>query len=689
MTATRVLIGTASGKARLWECRTARPVGLPMSLQAAICAASFSPDGQIVLMGSTDGVSRLWDVDSGQALGQPMIQKDRIVGVSFSSNRREIITASPNHLATWDISRTPRVQFGQPWSSTASSGSVDVMLSPDGKTALVLSGNEDGTMQLWDTAAQKPIGQPLPASDNYGPAYSPDGRTILTAATDGTARLWDTSRANPIGPPMKLDAAIRASAFTSDGKSLIIVTIDGKTHVRNIASGQAPCDPLSSALLCITHDGFNRQQQVVATRDGHRVLASPDGFTARLRAIPSGEPIGSEISVGSPLGAVAISDDDRSVAIGGDNGSARVWSTDTGEPVGQAINHPSAISALAFSPDGKLLLIGGNDGVARLWTLSTKRPIGEPMIHKGAISDVWFTHDCQTVWIRSRAGLRLWDTVTGNPLGPAVELPGILHARPQPNEQTVLGSAGSWWWRWKVPRGVAGDAAEIARGVHSLTGLALDAGGGAHLLEKADWVVARGEFSRSRSRGIDDGSPASDEDWHRLQLAARDEPNRQTLAPEPIDRSKAFGCRQTRARSRPDPSSAWATGYAPLRTIVGPSSLELLVPFSHRWVIWSKDKRTGTELLRPTPWPSSATKERPHFTGLAKRLDERGKWEEAITAFKKAVALGLKSAIFTNRGYYHLYQKRAPERAIAYFSLAIENREGSEASDGFAHPTSN
>jgi len=69
---------------------------------------------------------------------------------------------------------------------------VAVAYSPDGKTAL--TGSQDGTARLWDTATAQAIGV---AMKHQAPlvsvAYSPNGETVVTVTEDNTARLWDVA----------------------------------------------------------------------------------------------------------------------------------------------------------------------------------------------------------------------------------------------------------------------------------------------------------------------------------------------------------------------------------------------------------------------------------------------------------------------------------------------------------------
>jgi WD40 repeat protein len=64
-----------------------------------------------------------------------------------------------------------------------------VAFSPDGRT--VVTASWDHTARFWRAADGAPIGRPLIHQDEVrAVAFSPDGRTVATASQGGIARLW-------------------------------------------------------------------------------------------------------------------------------------------------------------------------------------------------------------------------------------------------------------------------------------------------------------------------------------------------------------------------------------------------------------------------------------------------------------------------------------------------------------------
>jgi WD40 repeat protein len=64
-------------------------------------------------------------------------------------------------------------------------------------------------------------------------AFSPDGKTVLTASYDGTVQLWDVATGKPIGPPWQHPIFCHLVRFSPDGRSAL--TLTGGDVGRNIA----------------------------------------------------------------------------------------------------------------------------------------------------------------------------------------------------------------------------------------------------------------------------------------------------------------------------------------------------------------------------------------------------------------------------------------------------------------------
>lgn len=120
------------------------------------------------------------------------------------------------------------------------------------------------------------------------------------------------------------------------------------------------------------------------------------------------------------MGAVAISPDGATLAIGETDGRTRLIDLATYQEKTNIVAAKYGIMALAFSPDGKVLASasGDVDCAIRLWDGSTGQPLGVLEGHLAYVSSVAF-HPRDSQILVSASGdqtIRLWDLSTRRPL---------------------------------------------------------------------------------------------------------------------------------------------------------------------------------------------------------------------------------------------------------------------------------
>jgi WD40 repeat protein len=329
--------------------------------------------------------------------------------VAFSPDRKRLAVASADRIGllnpeTWQVVGDDLVGKGGDVSSLA--------FSPDGKR--LVSGRRDGTLQVWDTASNKPIGEPMTGHGGSvnSVAFSRDGERIVSGSADTTLRLWNVQSRLPIGEPMAGHSGdVLSVAFSPDGRliasggadsTLQLWATDTRLQVAELPSGSER--PVSS---------------VAFSPDGRRFVSASGStlqFWDTATRTQIGEPLQGHTAA---VKQVVYSGDGTRIASGGDDKTIRIWDAATGVPVGEPlVGHDTSITGLSFEPDGSRIASSSYDGTLRVWDARGAQVFRG---YQDVVTSVDFSPDGK--WLVS-AGLdqtiRQWDVDTGIQAGPVI-----------------------------------------------------------------------------------------------------------------------------------------------------------------------------------------------------------------------------------------------------------------------------
>jgi WD40 repeat protein len=328
-----------------------------------------------------------------------------------------------------------------------------VAFSPDGRTAVTAS--LDGTARLWDGLTGKPRGEPLRHEGCVlQAAFSPDSRLVVTASLDRTARLWEVHSGRPRGAPLRHRNPIRSVAFSPDGRTVLTGSNDGGAQIWELASERPLGEPLR-------HQGW--LQQVGFRPDGGVAITAGQGDSAvRLWDLRTGG------MIGQPIPYYPGRRNNRSSRFFACSGSgafiltagwwrsgqeqcAQLWDATNCEPLGPPLCHDGGIRAVDLSRDGSVAMTGGDDRTARLWDARSGKPLCDPLRHAQRVLAVAL-NDSGTLAVSGSEDrtARLWKVPSGEPMGDPLHHPGyVLAVAFRPDGKAVLtgcddGAARLW-----------------------------------------------------------------------------------------------------------------------------------------------------------------------------------------------------------------------------------------------------
>ncbi|MBY0525632.1 MAG: WD40 repeat domain-containing protein [Gemmataceae bacterium] len=309
-----------------------------------------------------------------------------------------------------DVRSVPLTVVERPFTGHTASV-LCIAISPDGKQAV--SGSEDRTLRLWDTATGKELRRFQGHRDSVAAVAFVSDDVIMSGSHDRTVRLWDAKT----GKETKRfeGHTDRVTCVTSFGKDLFASGSQDKT-VRIWKLAQADKD---AAAVLTGHSGVVNSVQFGP--NGTWVLSASADATVRVWHAEEGKQL---CALEGHYGAVHVAqfgDGAASVVSGGNDRSVRVWKLpsplagtvkesrsfqghqnaviqlsvivgsghiwsgssqyqktdkflrkwelETGKETADAGVENDRIACIAFSRDGKFALTSGPDQTLRLWKL--------------------------------------------------------------------------------------------------------------------------------------------------------------------------------------------------------------------------------------------------------------------------------------------------------------------------------
>ena len=357
-----LLVSSMDQFVRLYDRQTGEEIrSIPLTDWA--WQAAFSPDGKFVLTGSDIGLVRVWDVQPQPHLPVFIGHTDAISAASFSPDGQLLATSAIDGLRLWQSS-TGQLLRNLPEAGSASG----TEFSADGR--YLLSGNLTGVATMWNVETGRAQRQFIHPSifQIYDMAFSPDGRSIMTAGTgpgtgdDLPETIWVWDLRHTAEPALKINTGghpIFQAVFSPDGQYILG------------AVGNEPVARLWEAKTGSLVREFTGHEDVVLdaafSPDGKIIATSSSDNTVRLWNAQTGQEIRQFLGHIEAVWGVEFSPDGKTLLSGSLDGTVRLWDMETGKELRRMVGHTAGVESAIFSPDGKFIVSVSDDGTARLW----------------------------------------------------------------------------------------------------------------------------------------------------------------------------------------------------------------------------------------------------------------------------------------------------------------------------------
>ncbi|TFL05500.1 hypothetical protein BDV98DRAFT_500333, partial [Pterulicium gracile] len=157
-----------------------------------------------------------------------------VYSVSFSSDRTCIVSGSDdNTVQVWNTATGEQVA-----KLNGHNGNVNSVSFSPVRTCIV-SGSNDHTVQVWDMAT----GEQVAKMDGHNSAvwsvsFSPDGTCIVSGSDDNTVRVWDTATGKQVAKMDGHDSSVNSVSFSPDGTCIVSGSDDNTVRVWDMATGE-------------------------------------------------------------------------------------------------------------------------------------------------------------------------------------------------------------------------------------------------------------------------------------------------------------------------------------------------------------------------------------------------------------------------------------------------------------------
>jgi RNA polymerase sigma factor (sigma-70 family) len=443
----KILAGAeeSDGMVYLWEAATGKKIRQFKASRSGfdgILPVAFSGDGKKLVAGGHE--LRIWEVETGKLLHSVKNQQESVGNVAFSADGKI--------LAAIYIDLMPPQRFHvDPWKELAPlQPKRDIELlafSPENKTLAVTTRpmsfpltpellRASGSIFLHDATSGKLLReiQAHQFVDRRGHeritalTFSPDGKTLASAAADRTIRLWEvaTGRERQAFPADSF--AIGSLAFAPDGKSLAWANSAGLIRIWDLRTRK-------TAHGHVGHQGV--VTSVALSGDGKTLITASADATIRFWETASGKELRRFEGHQGPIASIHLSRDGKKLAsVSPSDKTVRVWELSTGKDI-QRFRASTTYCDAAWLPDSRTLAIRRYDDPAvyfcdvttgketprieKTWTnIGMNYPANIEGAHRGGVLEVSPDGKMLVTGIGFSSGaFRLWDTATGK------ELPGL------------------------------------------------------------------------------------------------------------------------------------------------------------------------------------------------------------------------------------------------------------------------
>jgi WD40 repeat protein/uncharacterized caspase-like protein len=425
--------GKGPGSIALFD-RSGQPSGKLIWSGKRISALDLAADGRKVLVGDSSGTVALLEIPGGKVeytgqfdgkIRMARFAKSGLLLVSDDRSLRLVDARTGSGPLTLTDPERVNVTGEVDRSAYSNDGRWLAACTPEGRIL---------AWRLGEGLKADPFALPQGSTQALSPAFSPDGRLLLSGDADGGLRSWSLPSPENQGPAESRPSIapargkIAGLAPSPSGRYLLEITRDDLALIWDLQEGRG-CKPLAGMWIGGAYLPDESKLVMARRPDISPDLVVVDRMTGETLAPRFERPIGREgrpssVAFGNPV----VSKSGKWVAsasLPGQEPLACVWSIESGKLAHLVRDHDGGLTGVDLSGDEADLLTWSEDGTAKVW------PLSDPSFE-----------------------LRKPTVILANP---AEDAPAITSARFCPGKpgRVVTGTAGGFvfLWDWDKDKG--------------------------------------------------------------------------------------------------------------------------------------------------------------------------------------------------------------------------------------------
>lgn len=246
----------------------------------------------------------------------------------------------------------------------------DLAYSTDGKLIALATFKE---VRLVDAASRQPVASLTGHADAVrAVAFSRDGKLLAAAgglpARSGEVKIWDVAGQKLLHTIKGHSDCIYAVAFSPDGRSIATSSYDKLIKLWDLDTEKE---------VRTFKDHIDAIYALAFTPDGKRLISGAADRTIKIWNVDTAERLYTLSDAQDGINTVALDPTGKYLAAGGLDKSLRVW--ELGEKSGKLVNsliaHEDAILKVAWSPDGKRIITSSADRTVKVFNASDLREL--------------------------------------------------------------------------------------------------------------------------------------------------------------------------------------------------------------------------------------------------------------------------------------------------------------------------